>query len=401
MANNTLKEYIALSWDKAVTAKTEGELKLPYPFVPPCIEGHFRVLFYWDTYFTNLGLIIDGKTELAKNNVDDLLFALDYFGCVPNYTRDDGAKWCSQPPLLTLMVKDVYAATKDKKWLETAVEKLEKEYSFWMRERMTPIGLNQFGTNRKDVDDLASYYDYVQQRIGSKENLTKEEKALKAVDFVAEAESGEDFTPRYENHNSSQCVQIDLNSHLYGVEKFLAEYFDGVDEKKNEFYEQNAQKRLRRLKDFCYDSDTRLYYDYNFITKKRSKRICAACFLPYFYGFAVNREGLKSLYQKLSTSAGIAACEDTGDYAYQWGYPNVWAPHQYFAYVALKENGLEELADELSANYAGLLEKEFLRTGKIWERYDTGGVAKALEYDTQPMLGWTAGVYNYFWKNRK
>lgn len=47
-----------------------------------------------------------------------------------------------------------------------------------------------------------------------------------------------------------------------------------------------------------------------------------------------------------------------------------------------------------------LLEREFLRTGKIWERYDTGGVAKSLEYDTQPMLGWTAGVYNYFWENK-
>ena len=44
------------------------------------------------------------------------------------------------------------------------------------------------------------------------------------------------------------------------------------------------------------------------------------------------------------------------------------------------------------------LEKEFAKTGNIWERYDENGIAKDLEYKTQPMLGWTAGVYNYFWK---
>ena len=400
MSNLTLKEYISLSWRKAVTKKKDGELILPYPFVPPCVEGHFRVLFYWDTYFTNLGLLIDGRVDLALNNVNDLIFALDHFGCVPNYTRDDGAKWCSQPPLLTLMVKDVYMAIKDKEWLDSAVTKIEKEYSFWMTKRITPIGLNQFGTNQKNVDELSSYYDYVQQRIGAKENLTKEEKALKAVDFVSEAESGEDFTPRYVDHNASEYVQIDLNSHLLGVEKFLSDYYADKDNEKHDNYEKCAKKRLGLLKKYCFDESTSLYFDYNFIKQKRSERICAACFLPFFYGFAKEKSALESLYKNLSTNAGIVACEDTGEYVYQWGYPNVWAPHQYFAYVALKNNGLDKFVEELSENYMRLLEKEFLRTGKIWERYDTGGVAKALEYETQPMLGWTAGVYNYFWMNK-
>lgn len=83
--------------------------------MPPCYKGAFLKLFYWDTYFTNKGLIADGYADLAKNNVDDLLYALDYFGCVPNYCSADGAEWCSQPPLLSLMVADVYAVTGDKK----------------------------------------------------------------------------------------------------------------------------------------------------------------------------------------------------------------------------------------------------------------------------------------------
>ena len=125
---NSLKEYIKNSWLQAVREKKDGELKLPYPFVPPCLQGDFLVLYYWDTYFTNVGLIADEKTEYAKYNVDNLLYALDCFGCVPNYTRDDGAKWCSQPPLLRLMVEDVYKATKDENWHQTALLMLEKEF---------------------------------------------------------------------------------------------------------------------------------------------------------------------------------------------------------------------------------------------------------------------------------
>ena len=90
---------------------------------------------------------MDGHADWARENVDNLLFALDYFGCVPNFTRENGATFCSQPPLLGLMIQDVYAALGDEAWLKKAVLGLEKEYAFWMSKRMTPIGLNQHGTN--------------------------------------------------------------------------------------------------------------------------------------------------------------------------------------------------------------------------------------------------------------
>ena len=395
-----LKGYIKKSWGEAVVS--DSEMKLPFPFVPPCIDGDFRVLYYWDTFFTNIGLIIDGNIELAKNNVEDLFFGLEKFGCVPNYMREDGAKWCSQPPLLTLMVKDIFAATNDKKWLDYAVLYIEKEYSFWMSERIAPIGLNQYGANTENVDDLIEYYNYVSQNRLPLPDLTdKNEKAKKALSFIAEAESGEDFTPRYDDHNASEYVQIDLNSHLYGVEKFLSDHYSDKDEKKKDFYLKASEKRLSLIKKYCYDKDTSLFFDYNFKTKKRSNRICAACVLPFFYGFAQEKSALSKIYERLKTSGGVAACEDTGEYVYQWGYPNIWAPHQYFVYVSLKNYGFDDYLTELLSNYTFLLEKEFERTGKIWERYDKDGVAKALEYETQPMLGWTAGVYNYLKSKEK
>jgi alpha,alpha-trehalase len=391
---NKLREFIKEGWGKARTVVDFG-LKVPYPAVPPCIVGDFRTLYYWDTYFTNIGLIVDGYLDWAKENVENLLYALHHFGCVPNYLRSDGADYCSQPPLLSLMVQDIYALTKDDAWLARAVEGLEIEYAFWMRERITPIGLNQYGCNAETEDLLVGYYEYVSERISLPQDISTESKMLAARNFVAEAESGQDYNPRYENHNSLDYVQIDLNSHLYGMEKFLYEYFKDVDAKKAAFYYERMQTRVALMEKYCYDAEKGFYCDYDFVKGKRGIA-ATACFLPYFYGYAKNGDGLKNLYKLLKTNGGVTVCQDVGVSGYQWGYPYLWPPCQYFAYRALKNYGHDDLAKELRDNFTRLLSNTFDKTGVLWERYDENGNAPDLEYPTQMMLGWTAGVYRYF-----
>ena len=124
------------------------------------------------------------------------------------------------------MIQDIYRQTKDEAWLMKAVNDLEKEYSFWMKERITDLGLNQYGCNAKDEDTLIGYYEYVSTRVSLPQNISVKEKMNMAKNFIAEAESGEDFTPRYARHNALDYVQIDLNAHLYGVEDFLSRYFE-------------------------------------------------------------------------------------------------------------------------------------------------------------------------------
>lgn len=398
MREKAVKKYITESWDKALTKLETPTFSLPYSFVPPCIHGEFRVLYYWDTYFTNVGLLADGRVDLALNNVNTLLYALQEFGCVPNSVKENGADYASQPPLLGLMIRDVFAASKDGEWLAKAVAGLETEYAFWMRERITPIGLNQYGGNTKDEAFLAEYYDYVATRLPLPLDIPTKEKAERSKNFLAEGESGEDFTPRYERHNALDYVQIDLNAHLYGVEQFLADYYQTKDPIKSERYRKRQEERLRLLKAYCYDEERGIYFDYDFVAKKRSNVICAACFLPWFYGFDGGMDGLKRIFDRLFGGNGIYACEDVGDRSYQWGYPNIWAPHQYFAYEALLRNGLKEEAKRLAKSYVALLATAFEKTKCLWERYDDEGVAPSLEYTTQEMLGWTAGVYNHFYK---
>ena len=299
MNERAVKKYIADSWEKALTELKTPTFSLPYSFVPPCVNGEFRVLYYWDTYFTNVGLIADGRADLALNNVNNLLYVLELFGCVPNCAKENGAAYASQPPLLGLMIQDVYRATQDGEWLESAVRGLEKEYAFWMRKRMTAIGLNQYGGNTEDERLLSEYYDYITTRLPLPTELLTREKAERAKNFLAEGESGEDFTPRYARHNALDYVQIDLNAHLYGVESFLSEYYQSKDPTKSDRYRQNRERRLALLQKYCYDEETGIYFDYDFVLGKRSGVICAACFLPWFYGFGVGRDGLNTVFDRL------------------------------------------------------------------------------------------------------
>ena len=81
-------EYIKKSWLSAVKKKdVDKNFLMPYDYIPPCVDGDLINLYYWDTYFTNLGLYEDGFGNYAYNNIKNLIFCLDKFGCVPNMCR--------------------------------------------------------------------------------------------------------------------------------------------------------------------------------------------------------------------------------------------------------------------------------------------------------------------------
>ena len=101
-------EYIRTAWHSAVKERGANGFLLPYDYVPPCVHGELIDLYYWDTYFTNLGLFCDGLKEYALGNIENLKFCLRTFGKVPNMCRRDGAELASQPPLLFMMIADAY-----------------------------------------------------------------------------------------------------------------------------------------------------------------------------------------------------------------------------------------------------------------------------------------------------
>src|SRR5207253_3481066 len=49
--------------------RRSSDLPLPNPYVVP--GGRFREVYYWDSYFTMLGLIESGRTDLVKSMLDN------------------------------------------------------------------------------------------------------------------------------------------------------------------------------------------------------------------------------------------------------------------------------------------------------------------------------------------
>ncbi len=108
----TLKESVSLSnhleslWDvllrKSDEKKQAGSLlPLPKPYIVP--GGRFREIYYWDSYFTMLGLVESKREDLVENMLDNFKWLIDTYGHIPNGNRTYYLSR-SQPPYFALMV---------------------------------------------------------------------------------------------------------------------------------------------------------------------------------------------------------------------------------------------------------------------------------------------------------
>ena len=64
-----INEYIKNSWPKTIQKPVNG---IPFPFTSPCITDTFLDFFYWDVYFINKGLYLDGFEKQAENNINNI-----------------------------------------------------------------------------------------------------------------------------------------------------------------------------------------------------------------------------------------------------------------------------------------------------------------------------------------
>ncbi|MDP4205052.1 MAG: trehalase family glycosidase [Bacteroidota bacterium] len=399
------RTFIQSNWENAIRFNpndTDGLIGLPKPYSIPSITGAFQEMYYWDTYFTNVGLIIDGKVEQAKNNTEDILYLVQRYGFMPNGSRTVFLSR-SQPPYLSMMVRDVYEHTHDKEWLKKALPVVEKEYQFWMTNRITPVGLNRYASQNDDAAKRG-LYDAVEQRLGENfrkesQNHTETDKFRIGSHFLAEAESGWDFSPRFDSRCLDFCP-VDLNSNLYMYEMNFA-YFnaelglsDGLKWKKA------ADKRKMLMHQYCQNKKDHLFYDYDFVNNKLSDVLSAANFNVLWTGVADKKDAFEMQKQlsRLELPHGVAACEKgERKYAYQWDYPNGWANLQFLAIKGLNRYGYKTDARRIAMKYSDMVSANYIKTKNLWEKYNVvdGTTNTHNEYGLPTMMGWTAGVFVY------
>ncbi|MBO7519500.1 MAG: alpha,alpha-trehalase [Clostridia bacterium] len=399
--NTEIKKFLDENIKKTVKVSKESNgtlLGLPCPYTTPCVSDGYQEIYYWDTYFTNAGLLLWDNTEYVKNNIENMFYLVEKYGFMPNGNRTYYLNR-SQPPFLSQMVRDLYDVTADRVWLARAYEVLKKEYSFWQTKRITPTGLN--GNTGYDIveDVLESNYKYFLRRIGqpAKSEPTREDLLYAYMGGVSVYESGWDCNSRVKDRGHLFDM-ADLNSLLFGMEEnmrfFAAELKNGEDAA----WEKRAAERKEKMQ-FLWNTERGLFMDRNFETGEFSDYASAASFYPMYVGLASKEQARETmrLFDDLNLKYGISAGESKTQWNCQWDYPNVWAPIQFIMYKALKKYGYENEAKTVARKYVDTVESNFKKTANFWEKYDgnTGERAGA-EYKAEPMLGWTAGVYIFF-----
>ena len=129
----SVEGHIASLWPHLTRAPEapgpwSSALPLAHKFVVP--GGRFREIYYWDSYFTMLGLIRDGRRDTAAAMTDDFADLIGAYGHVPNGSRSYYLSR-SQPPVFYLMVAAV-SDDPDAGWARR-LPALKREYAWWMQ----------------------------------------------------------------------------------------------------------------------------------------------------------------------------------------------------------------------------------------------------------------------------
>lgn len=394
--------YIMSNWRNTIRDPGEvlphGIIRLPKPFTVPCIKEVFTDFYYWDTYFTNLGLMCSGLDEQAENNLDTMLYLVQNLGFIPNANHLTDR---SQPPLFTRGVYDLWKKRGDNGIVDKYIDGILAELRFFAYDRMTPCGLNQYACHATRIGLLNQ--SGLIGRVGMQVEGDEARIAL-TRDLLSIAESGWDFNPRYRTDASpfaaGQFVNVDLNSLLYDAERKAAEMLRAVGrDPEADRLDASADARRGLMLSLMKDPGDGILYDYNFVEGSHGRVLSCASFYPLAMGISDDAAAAKRILARLELPCGLSACEErAGEGIYlQWDYPAMWPSNVYMACTALSALGLEEDAARVARKYVDAVDELFEKTGSLWEKYDARDGAKSVtgEYETPAMMGWTAGMYLY------
>ncbi len=388
-------------------------LALPYPYIVP--GGRFREIYYWDSYFTMLGLKESGETEMIDNMLKNFAYLIETYGHIPNGNRTYYLGR-SQPPFFSVMV-ELLAGIKGDSIYQEFLPAMEKEYEFWMdgQDKIKPGQAYRRVVKLKDGTVLNRYWDdsmVPRQESWREDVLTAEKSGRNKIEMYqnlrAGAESGMDFSSRWfadkKNLNSIQVIDIipvDLNSLLYHLETAISKArLINNDQAAAKEYLDRARKRAENIDKYCWNKAVGFYTDYNFKTMSQNKNITPAGLYPFCffnehpdYMSFLGRKIAVIVKQRLLKPGGFVTTEyATGE---QWDAPNGWAPLEWMMIWGLDRCGQKDLAAAAAKRWIALNIKVYKETGKLMEKYNVVDINKPAgggEYPGQDGFGWTNGV---------
>jgi len=403
-----LKAHIDALWPQltrttATVPAGSSALTLPRRYVVP--GGRFREMYYWDSYFTMLGLARSGRQDLVEDMVVDFGSLVDRYGHIPNGTRSYYLSR-SQPPVFYLIA----GLSRDGKTLGIRNRQLRAEHAYWMAgadavkpgqqiARVVRLAdgalLNRYWDDRDDPRDES----YKEDTELADRTPGRDRKQL-FRDLRAAAESGWDFSSRWFGDGRSlgtirttRFAPVDLNSLMVGMEQAIAANCRTLrDSACATGYDSKAAARVAAMRAHLWNG--RFFADFDLDTGEPNDFASAAMAFPLFAGVATDDQA-RATAKALAPFVGEGGLRTTliGS-GQQWDDPNGWAPLQWVAIAGLRRYREAPLAARISTAWLASVEREYRASGKLLEKYDVverrpGGGG---EYPNQDGFGWTNGV---------
>jgi alpha,alpha-trehalase len=407
-------------------------LPLPHPYVVP--GGRFGEMYYWDSYFTMLGLAASGRHDLLHAMADNFAYLIDTYGKIPNGTRTYYLSR-SQPPLFALMVELF-----ESEGVRAAIHylpQLRREYTFWMdgAEQLAAHESERASEHQSERDPehgqahrhvvrlpggalLNRYWDErdTPREESFIEDLTTADQSARPAqqvyrDLRAAAASGWDFSSRWlETENALDSIRttailpIDLNSFLYKLETVIADLsaLQAGGSQDAEEFRQKAAARKAAICRYCWNEKEGAFFDFDWELQQMRPNLTIATVTPLFVQLASAEQAARVatvLSARLLKDGGVATTEtDSGQ---QWDEPNGWASMQWLAIMGLEHYGQHDLSAEIAHRWLNLVANLYTRESKLVEKYalysSPASAGMALggdggEYPLQDGFGWTNGV---------
>jgi alpha,alpha-trehalase len=384
-------------------------LPLPRSYVVP--GGRFRELYYWDSYFTMLGLAESGRQDLLEDMVRNFAHLVDAYGHAPNGTRSYYLTR-SQPPFFFAMVGLLSPADPAASFARY-LPQLKMEYAFWMEgvnelpgggAHRRVVSLDDGSTLNRYWDDSDAPRDESYREDIAQAQATPREPRQTYREIRAAAESGWDFSSRWfadsrtpASIDTTEIIPVDLDSLLFGLESAIRAGCEREgDTDCAEDFDRRAAARRAAIDRYLWDPSRGVFLDYRWTLKQRINGVSAATLYPLFTQVASKTEAAsvaQAAEKELLKPGGIVATTvDTGQ---QWDAPNGWAPLQWIAVAGLTYYGQRLLAEQVACRWMVNVSRVYRQTGKLLEKYDvitTDRPGGGGEYPTQDGFGWTNGV---------
>jgi alpha,alpha-trehalase len=426
-----------------------GLLYLENRYVVP--GGRFNEMYGWDSYFIVVGLLRDGRLDLAEDMVNNFLFEVEHYGAVLNANRTYYLTR-SQPPFLTSMILGVYEAQKaagheDRKWLDKAYHLAVKDHSLWDAEPHLAgsTGLSRYfdfgdGPAPESVKDETGHYrevvayilahpeldqslvvqktpgqtssasagaTYALQVCDVARTMAKAECNMAAavalsVDFYkgdrSMRESGYDISFRFGPYGAGthHFAPVCLNSLLYKSEKDLEQFSKILGRKEDiERWQKRAEERKAGIQKYLWNGQRGIYVDYDFVHQAQSSYDYVTAFFPLWAGIAT-AEQAAALVKHLPTfeqpGGLVMSPHESGG---QWDFPYAWAPDQLIADEGLRKYGFHKEADRVSYEFLSTVAENFQHDGTIREKYN----AITRSSETQVTAGYHTNIVGFGWTN--